>query len=191
MSFRDNPRIVSLEKKLKETREQLHAALAEAAGCEAPDHEFATREGRIRLSALFGAKRDLFVIHNMGRTCPQCTMWADGFNGFYPHIADRAAAVVTSPDSPDMIAAFAAGRGWRFPVVCDEGGTFAAAMGFVDAAGRVLPGVSVLRREGGRIVRVSASGFDAGLAFGSPVWHLLALLPGGVDGWRPKVDYSA
>jgi hypothetical protein len=41
------------------------------------------------------------VIHNMGRSCPQCTLWADGFNGIDPNIADRAAFVIASPDPPD------------------------------------------------------------------------------------------
>jgi len=56
------------------------------------DYEFTTPDGPVRLSQLFGDKRDLFVIHNMGRSCPACTLWADGFNGSYPHIADRAFA---------------------------------------------------------------------------------------------------
>ena len=38
-------------------------------------------DGPVRLSELFGDKRDLILIHNMGKGCPSCTMWADGFNG--------------------------------------------------------------------------------------------------------------
>ncbi len=190
MMFKNNPRIVLLEAKLKEARAELHKALADAARGEVADHTFRSADGPLRLSALFGEKRDLFVIHNMGTSCPQCSMWADGFNGFYPHLAQRASCVVASPDPPEVQAAFASSRGWRFPMVCDEGGAFAAAMGFADDAGRVLPGVSVLRRDGARIVRVSASGFDAGFAFGSPVWHLLDLLPEGAGAWKPRQDYG-
>ena len=44
-------------------------------------------------------KRDLIVIHNMGASCPYCTLWADGFNGIYDHLADRAAFVALQPRS--------------------------------------------------------------------------------------------
>jgi hypothetical protein len=52
-------------------------------------HEFVTAERRKRLPHLFGRRRDLFAIDNMGRGCPQCTLLADGFSGGYPHITDR------------------------------------------------------------------------------------------------------
>src|SRR5262249_60427720 len=67
---------------------------------EVMDYTFATRDGPVRLSQLFGDKASLFVIHNMGASCPYCTLWADGFNGVLPHIENRAAFVVASPDDP-------------------------------------------------------------------------------------------
>src|SRR5450432_2919056 len=112
------------------------------------DYEFTTSDGPVRLSQLFGTKRDLFVIHNMGRSCPSCTLWADGFNGIYPHIADRAAFVIASPDPPDVQQSFAKSRGWRFPMVSHQGSSFAADMGYRSATGGWLPGVSVFRRDG-------------------------------------------
>jgi predicted dithiol-disulfide oxidoreductase (DUF899 family) len=190
MILRETARIISLEKKLREARLELQEALAETVRGEVRDYAFETAAGPTNLSGLFADKRDLFMVHNMGTTCPQCTMWADGFNGFYPHLASRAAVVVVSPDPPARQAEFAASRGWRFPMASVKDKSFAADMGFADAAGRMLPGVSVFRREGDRIVRVTASGFDAGETFSSPVWHLLALLPEGVDGWRPKITYG-
>ena len=42
------------------------------------DYTFASTKGPVRLSQLFGGKRDLIVIHNMGTHCPNCTLWADG-----------------------------------------------------------------------------------------------------------------
>ena len=57
--------------------------------------------GSVRLSELFGDKTDLFVIHNMGQSCSYCTLWADGFNGAYAHLSNRAAFVVSSPDTPE------------------------------------------------------------------------------------------
>ena len=41
---------------------------------------------KVRLSSLFGEKDELILVHNMGRGCPYCTMWADGFNGVLPHL---------------------------------------------------------------------------------------------------------
>jgi len=40
----------------------------------------------VRLSSLFGSNKDLILIHNMGRQCSYCTMWADGFNGVLDHM---------------------------------------------------------------------------------------------------------
>jgi predicted dithiol-disulfide oxidoreductase (DUF899 family) len=34
-------------------------------------------QGTVRLSELFAGKADLILIHNMGTTCPNCTLWAD------------------------------------------------------------------------------------------------------------------
>jgi predicted dithiol-disulfide oxidoreductase (DUF899 family) len=132
-------------------------------------------------SQLFGDKRDLFVIHNMGRSCPACTLWAD--------IADRAAFVVSSPDSPDVQRAFAASRGWRFPMVSHQGASFAEDMGYGSESGGWLAGVSVFKRDGARILRTADTRFQPSDDFCS-VWHLLDLLPEGADGWRPKFSYS-
>jgi predicted dithiol-disulfide oxidoreductase (DUF899 family) len=112
------------------------------------DYAFATPQGPICLSDLFGPRRDLIVIHNMGASCPYCTLWADGYNGIYPHLAERAAFVVSSPDAPDVQQAFAAGRGWRFPMVSHLATTFAADMGYRSESGGWLPGVSVFKKDG-------------------------------------------
>ena len=153
------------------------------------DYEFATAEGPVRLSQLFGAKHDLFVIHNMGRSCPHCTLWADGFNGIYHHTVDRAAFVVASPDPPDVQRSFATSRGWRFPIVSHQGSSFATDMGYRSASGGWLPGISVFRRDGGRILRVADTGFEPSDDF-CTLWHLIDLLPEGVAGWRAKFSYD-
>ena len=93
------------------------------------DYEFAGRDGPVKLSALFGDKNELFVIHNMGTGCVYCTLWADGFNGVYDHLANRAAFVLTSPNTPEVQQQFARGRGWRFPMVSHQGSDFAKDMG--------------------------------------------------------------
>src|SRR5262249_38385193 len=119
------------------------------------DYELTTPKGTVKLSALFGGKDDLIVIHNMGASCPYCTMWADGFNGVYPPLADRAAFVVTTPDPPAGQAKFAKKRGWRFPMVSHKGTRFAEDLGYRGAKGGWLPGISVFKREGERVIRVA------------------------------------
>ena len=144
-------------------RENLRALQSSVEPQAVADYEFAGWDGPVRLSALFGDKRDLFVIHNMGTGCVYCTMWADGFNGVYDHLADRAAFVLSSPNTPEVQKQFAKSRGWRFPMVSHQGTSFADDMGYLragsDAGGDKLggwyPGVSVFRKDGERIVRVS------------------------------------
>lgn len=186
----DNPRVVELRTKFKEARAELQKAMAEDARGDVKDYVFGTTKGPVKLSELFAGKRDLFVIHNMGQGCNSCTMWADGFNGLYPHIADRASFVVASPEAPEVQAAFAASRGWLFPMVSGQGNTFAADMGFTNAAGKPMPGVSAFQMKDGKIVRVSAGNFDDWDEF-CATWRLFDLLPEGPDGWRPKKSYGA
>jgi predicted dithiol-disulfide oxidoreductase (DUF899 family) len=185
----DSARIVTLRTRFQQARTELQEALAEKARADVADYTFGTLDGPATLSALFGAKRDLFVIHNMGRGCNSCTMWADGFNGLYPHIADRAAFVVSNAETPSQQAEFAASRGWTFPMISTQGTTFAADMGFTNAARKPTPGVSAFQKKDGSIVRVSASGFNEADEF-CPVWRLFDLLPEGAGDWRPKPEYG-
>lgn len=185
----DAAKIVDARERFLKARKELQQALAEEARGEVKDYSFATRKGAVKLSELFGDKRDLFVIHNMGVGCNSCTMWADGFNGFYPHVSDRAAFVLSSPDAPETQGEFAASRGWTFPMVSTQGTSFAADMGFANPAGKPIPGVSAFQKRDGKIIRVSASGFNDSDEY-CPVWRLFDLLPEGADGWRPKQTYG-
>jgi predicted dithiol-disulfide oxidoreductase (DUF899 family) len=153
------------------------------------DYRFATGDGEVRLSQLFGDKHDLFVIHNMGTSCPFCTLWADGFDGVYEQLANRAAFVVTSPDPPEVQRTFAARRGWRFPMASHDGTSFAGDMGYRGPDGGFRPGVSAFQKHAGRIVRVADQGLQPLDDF-CMVWHLFDLLPEGAGGWMPKFDYA-
>ena len=175
---------------IAELRKRMRAAQTEIEPEEARDYVFATLSGPVRLSELFGTKSDLFVIHNMGRSCPYCTLWADGFNGVYPHLADRAGFVVSSPDAPAVQKEFAASRGWRFPMVSHQGTNFASEMGYTRESGGFMPGVSAFRRDGTRILRVSDAPFGPGDDF-CAVWHFTNLLPEGAGDWSPKYTYPA
>jgi predicted dithiol-disulfide oxidoreductase (DUF899 family) len=190
MSYRDSAAaLAAYRTQIAELRRKMREVQAAAEPEVVADHTFMTPDGVTRLSELFGSKNDLFVIHNMGTSCPSCTMWADGYNGVYEHLANRAAFVVCSPDPPDVQHRFASGRGWRFPMVSHQGTSFAADMGYRSESGGWLPGVSVFRREGDCIMRVSDTGFHPGDDFCS-VWHLLDMLPAGRDGWSPRFKYG-
>lgn len=180
-------RLADYRRQIAELRVKMRQALAESEPEEVRDYEFRTPEGPVRLSQLFGDHDHLIVIHNMGKSCPSCTMWADGYNGIHQHVTSRAAFVVSSPDPPEVQREFAASRGWKFPMVSHAGNTFAGDMGFrTDRGWR--PGVSVFQRQGGKIVRVSDAGFMEGDDF-CTVYHLFDLLPGGSGDWSPKFRY--
>ena len=149
----------------------------------------ATDGSDVMLSELFGDKDDLIVVHNMGKSCPYCTLWADGFIGVADHLGNRAAFVLTSPDEPETLRQFADGRGWKFRTLSTQGSTFARDMGYEAEPGKPLPGVSAFRREpGGTIVRTGHSPFGPGDLY-CGVWHLLDLLKDGAAGWEPKYSY--
>jgi predicted dithiol-disulfide oxidoreductase (DUF899 family) len=88
---------------------------------EVEDYTFTTPDGPVNLRSLFKDKDTLFLIHNRGKSCVNCTQWADGFNGVLDHLLDRAAFAVSSPDSPQVQREFAEGRGWKFTMVSHEG----------------------------------------------------------------------
>ena len=152
------------------------------------DYRFSTIDAECTLSSLFGEKDDLIVIHNMVKSCSYCTLWADGYNGLYPHLANRAAFVVTSPDTPEVQQSFSASRGWRFPMVSHHGTSFAADMGYRSPKGGWNPGVSAFQRRGDKIVRVSDTELGPYDDF-CAAWHLFDLFPEGSNNWSPKFQY--
>jgi predicted dithiol-disulfide oxidoreductase (DUF899 family) len=179
--------IERLQRQINDLKARLRQARRAAAPEPTPDHELRRPDGTpVRLSALFGEKDDLFVVHNMGRGCAYCTLWADGFTGLAPHLQDRAAFVLCSNDAPEIAGAFAAERGWNFPVVSGAGSDFAREMGFASAEGKPWPGVSAFRRLKDRsIVRTGSAPFGPGDDF-CPLWPLFDLLEGGAGDWAPR-----
>jgi hypothetical protein len=74
-------------------------------------------------------------------------------------------------------------------MVSHKGTSFAADMGYRSAEGGWLPGVSVLRREAERILRVADTSFHPTDDF-CTLWHLIDLLPEGAAGWHPQFSYG-
>ncbi len=189
MSYRDS--VVQLNdyrRQIAGIKTQMRALQKEIEPEPVSDYQFSTKAGPVMLSELFGDKQELFVIHNMGKSCSHCTLWADGFNGVQHHLRDRAAFVLSSPDSPQVQEDFARSRGWRFPMVSHAGSDFAEAMGY-RKDGRFWPGISVFRRDEGGIKRIADTWFGPDDEF-CVVWSFLDLLGVGSDGWRPRYSYE-
>jgi predicted dithiol-disulfide oxidoreductase (DUF899 family) len=186
MNYTDvNGKLADYRRQIATIREKMRDTLATVEPQEVADYEFATTDGSVRLSQLFGDHEDLILIHNMGASCSYCTLWADGYNGIHQHVVARAAFAVTSPDRPDVQKKFAQSRGWQFPLVSHAESTFAADMGYRSAKGGWIPGVSVFKRSGNTIARVSDTGFSPGDDY-CTLWHFFDLLPGGVGDWPAK-----
>lgn len=154
------------------------------------DQAFDGWRGLVKLSELFGDKRDLILIHNMGVGCTSCTMWADGFNGVYDHLASRAAFAVVSPDPIETQRKAAAERGWRFPMVRYRDEDFARAMGAWSPRYGFDAAISVFRRDGEGIVRVSQAELGPFDGF-CVVYHLFDLVPGADPNWEPRYRYAS
>ncbi len=182
--------IRQLEEQIGELKAKLAAARREAPAQSVKNYALKTAGSgaAVTLLDLFGTKQELIVVHNMGHSCVYCTLWADGFAGYYKHLADRAGFVLSTPDEPTRAARFAADRGWSFPVVSTEGSSFARDMGFEDQ-GRPTPGVSTYRRSGDAITRTGSATFGPGDDF-CAVWPMLELLGVGTKDWKPQYHYD-
>lgn len=183
----------ALYAEIQEKQKRLNELLRQHGPEPVRDYELGLPDGRrTTLCALFGDKQDLIVVHNMGTRCAYCTLWADGFNGVVPHLEDRAGFVVVSPDEPDVQRAFAEARGWRFRMASAAGTTFPADMGYMtehEGEPFPLPGFSTFRKkDDGSIERVAHAPFGPGDPY-CGVFHLFALLEGGVGAWHPKLGY--
>lgn len=176
------------EKDRRELTKKIVGLQRQLGGETVEDYSFQTSKGDEKLSSLFRDRDDLILIHNMGKSCAYCTMWADGFNGMLPHLENRAAFVVVSPDDPKVQDEFAAGRGWNFNMVSAQGSNFTKEMGY-EHDGSPMPGYSTFTKNSdGSIQRIAHAPFGPGDVF-CATWHLFDLLRDGVDGWQAKFEY--
>jgi predicted dithiol-disulfide oxidoreductase (DUF899 family) len=182
-------KLTAFRQQIADIRQQMRKVQADIEPQEVANYEFRVPGGIVTLTELFGDHEDLMVVHNMGISCPACTLWADGYNGIHQHVTSRAAFVVSSPDAPEVQQKFAASRGWVFPMVSHMENTFAQDMGYRTAT-RWLPGMSVFKRKADKILRVSDVTWSPGDDF-CTIWHMFDLLPEGPAGWMPKLQYSA
>jgi predicted dithiol-disulfide oxidoreductase (DUF899 family) len=186
--------IEKLESELMVKQDELAALRRQLPQQAVEDYAFVGASGeRALLSSFFGDADDLIVIHNMGARCSYCTLWADGLNGWLPHLESRAALVVVSPDEPKVQQAIAEKRNWRFRMFSDAEGRFTEDMGFIrEDEGKLgpWPGFSTFHRDReNRIVRIAHDSFGPGDSY-CGVWHIFGLLDRGVNGWEPRLHYG-
>ncbi len=181
--------IESLQSDIAKKRKEILALRAQAAPEPVADYTLHDREGRaVKLSDLFDDRDELLVIHNMGKACKYCTLWADGLTGFTRAMSDRVPFVLISPDEPAVQKEFADSRSWNFDMLSAAGTSFIADMGFYKEKEGYYPGVSALFRKDGQIYRASYDFFGPGDTYAS-IWHFFDLLPKRVNGWQPKYEY--
>lgn len=173
------------EKKLRKITEEIAdlrkkyiKVISRLAEADVKDYILKDVEGNdIKLSEMFGDNEYLILVHNMGKACSYCTLWADGFSGAAYYIEKKAAFVLVSPDAPEVQKEFAASRGWKFRTYSAAGTDFIADMGYYTKADGYWPGVSVFHKdENGNIKRVSKDFFGPGDFYSAP-WHFFDLIP--------------
>ena len=171
-------KLAAIGKKIGALEKQAQSIRAKAPKARVADYALTRADGsKVKLSELFGANDKLVLVHNMGKTCPYCTMWADGFNALWKHVTDKAAFALVNNDEPADQARVAEARGWSFPMVSARGTTMFRDLGFADAKGEWYPGVSTLvRKKNGTIERYGAATFGPGDKFNS-VFSFFELLP--------------
>jgi predicted dithiol-disulfide oxidoreductase (DUF899 family) len=144
----------------------------------------------VKLSAAFGDRDQLVLIHNMGFRCPYCTMWADGFQGLYKYIQRRAGFVLVSNDEPEKQKRGAALRGWTYPMLSSKDTTLFSDLGFQTEQDGVWPGVSTLKKNAdGSLERTACDFFGPGDFYNS-AWHFFDLLAPGAEEIEPTEGIS-
>lgn len=172
-------KLLKIHSEILDLRKKYVKLTSKIAEMEVQDYTFKDRDGNdVKLSEVFGDKEYLILVHNMGRSCSYCTLWADGFSGVSYFIEKKAAFVLISPDTPEVQKEFSASRGWKFNMYSSAGNTFTSDMGYYNEKDGYWPGTSVFRKDSnGKITRVSKDFFGPGDFYASP-FHLFDLVPG-------------
>jgi predicted dithiol-disulfide oxidoreductase (DUF899 family) len=105
------------------------------------DYRFDTDQGPASLKELFKGRSQLLVYHFMfgpdyTAGCPSCSSIADGFNGFYEHLANHDVMLWAVSRAPiEKLHAFEKRMGWTFPWASSFGSdfNFDYSVGFTEA----------------------------------------------------------
>jgi predicted dithiol-disulfide oxidoreductase (DUF899 family) len=95
-------------------------------------YQFETDEGRVSLADLFRGRSQLLVYHYMfgpdyKAGCATCSTIADGFNGFFVHLANHDVMLVAVSRAPfEKLRVYKKRMGWSFPWASSFGSDFNA-----------------------------------------------------------------
>ncbi|MCH8866607.1 MAG: DUF899 family protein [Proteobacteria bacterium] len=182
-----NTEIAEVEKQIVELTAKLNELRKSTAGDEVRNYSFATINGETSLLDLFGDRKQLLLIHNMGQGCRYCTLWADGFNGFVKHLESVMSVVLVSKDPPELQRRFANSREWRFHLASHGGGDYISEQTVMEGTDN-MPGAVVYERDGDKITRKNSCIFGPGDLYCS-MWGLLGLAGIGEADWTPQYVY--
>jgi len=93
-------------------------------------YRFQVADGEATLADLFQGRSQLLVYHFMfgpdyTAGCPSCSMIADGFNGFWQHLASHDVTLSAVSRAPiETLLAYRKRMGWSFPWASSFGGDF-------------------------------------------------------------------
>ena len=94
------------------------------------EYHFETDEGDATLAELFRGRSQLLIYHFMfgpdySAGCPSCSAIADGFNGFWIHLANHDVILMAISRAPlAKLQAYKRRMGWTFPWVSSFGSDF-------------------------------------------------------------------
>ena len=182
-----NKEVQLLEHQIYELNEKLTALRKASELTPVPNYTFSTLDGETTLLDLFGKNDKLLMIHNMGQGCRYCMLWADGFNGFLPHLESAMSVTLVSKDAPELQRRYANSRGWRFNLASHGGGSYIQEQ-TVTPGQNNSPGAVFYERKGDDIYRKNAAAFGPGDIFCS-MWGLLGLAGMGEAEWTPQYNY--
>ena len=182
-----NNEIRDIEQKIRTLMEKLALLQQTNRGDKVKNYSFSTLEGETNLLELFGKNDKLLLIHNMGQGCRYCTLWADGLNGFIPHLESTLSMVLVSKDAPTNQRKFANSRGWRFRLASHGGGEYIQEQSVMKDSNN-MPGAVVYERDGDKIYRKNHCVFGPGDIYCS-MWGLLGLAGMNESDWTPQFAY--
>ena len=93
-------------------------------------YRFETEEGAASLAGLFRGRSQLLAYHFMfgpdyQAGCPSCSSIADGFNGFFVHLANHDVMLWAVSSAPlEKLRAYKRRMGWTFPWASSSGSDF-------------------------------------------------------------------
>src|ERR1041385_3446593 len=94
------------------------------------EYRFETDDGRASLADLFRGRSQLLVYHFMfgpdyTAGCPHCSNIADGFNGFWVHLANHDVMLWAVSRAPlNKLQAYKRRMGWNFPWASSQDSDF-------------------------------------------------------------------